>query len=645
MKWIYGRQEFKTVERSEETCYLMTNGLGGFSSLTAAGAAARNDHAFFMACVRSPNSRYNIIHRLREQVGDTVLSTQEMADGPGEAGCRYLSSFTWEDTPVWQFQADGVEIRKEAAMEQGENTIALRYEITNRSREARTFLVTPFYQFTPKGEDLDPGRKPAFAGEKIAGEAGTLVFRTNGHDRRIRPEKETYYYRYDACDGRRECGSAVALHQMGMTVPPGEERVLEVVWHLEAPGETFVFPGAREVIERAKQFRQELSRKAGFQDEIADVLVKSAAQFVSERASTGGKTILAGFPFFEDWGRDTMIALPGVSLSTGQYDTAKDILRTFAAYEKHGLMPNLFPEGENEPLYNTVDAALLFINCVWLYYEKTEDGDFVREMYPVMERIIEAYRTGTDYGIHMDGDGLIMAGRGLDQVTWMDVRIGDILPTPRHGKPVEINAYWYNALRIMEHLAFLQGKEPGEYARLAEQVKRSFTEQFWMEEKGCLKDLVSGTGVDCQIRCNQIWAVSFPFTMLDEEKEKRVVETVFEKLWTPCGLRTLERDDPQFHPSYGGEMMERDMAYHQGTVWPFPLGAYYLAYLKVHGYSRAAKEKVKEQMEGLESALREGCAGQLPEIYDGAFPTVSRGCFAQAWSVGELLRVYEKLEK
>lgn len=645
MKWIYGRQDFKTVERSEETCYLMTNGLGGFSSLTAAGAAARNDHAFFMACVRSPNSRYNIIHRLREQVGDTVLSTQEMADGSGEAGYRYLSSFTWEDTPVWHFQADGVEIRKEAAMEQGENTIALRYEIANRSREARTFLVTPFYQFSPKGEDLDPGREPAFVDGKIAGEAGTLVFRTNGHDRKISPEKETYYYRYDACDGRRERGSAVALHQMGMTVPTGEERVLEVVWHLETPGETFVFPGAREVVERAKQFRQELSRKAGFQDEMADVLVKSAAQFVSERASTEGKTILAGFPFFEDWGRDTMIALPGVCLSTGQYDTAKDILRTFAAYEKDGLMPNLFPEGENEPLYNTVDAALLFINCVWLYYEKTEDGDFVREMYPVMERIIEAYRTGTDYGIHMDGDGLIMAGQGLDQVTWMDVRIGDILPTPRHGKPVEINAYWYNALQIMEHLAPLQGKEPGEYARLAEQVKRSFTEKFWMEEKGCLKDLVSGTGADGQIRCNQIWAVSFPFTMLDEEKEKRVVETVFEKLWTPCGLRTLEKDDPQFHPSYGGEMRERDMAYHQGTVWPFPLGAYYLAYLKVHGYSRAAKEKVKEQMEGLESALREGCAGQLPEIYDGAFPTVSRGCFAQAWSVGELIRVYEKLEK
>lgn len=645
MKWIYGRQDFKTVERSEETCYLMTNGLGGFSSLTAAGAAARNDHAFFMACVRSPNSRYNIIHRLREQVGDTVLSTQEMADGSGEAGYRYLSSFTWEDTPVWHFQADGVEIRKEAAMEQGENTIALRYEIANRSREARTFLVTPFYQFSPKGEDLDPGREPAFADGKITGEAGTLVFRTNGHDRKISPEKETYYYRYDACDGRRESGSAVALHQMGMTVPTGEERVLEVVWHLETPGETFVFPGAREVVERAKQFRQELSRKAGFQDEMADVLVKSAAQFVSERASTEGKTILAGFPFFEDWGRDTMIALPGVCLSTGQYDTAKDILRTFAAYEKDGLMPNLFPEGENEPLYNTVDAALLFINCVWLYYEKTEDGDFVREMYPVMERIIEAYRTGTEYGIHMDGDGLIMAGQGLDQVTWMDVRIGDILPTPRHGKPVEINAYWYNALRIMEHLAPLPGKEPGEYDGLAEQVKRSFTEQFWMEEKGCLKDLVSGTGADVQIRCNQIWAVSFPFTMLDEEKEKRVVETVFEKLWTPCGLRTLEKDDPQFHPSYGGEMRERDMAYHQGTVWPFPLGAYYLAYLKVHGYSRAAKEKVKEQMEGLESALREGCAGQLPEIYDGAFPTVSRGCFAQAWSVGELLRVYEKLEK
>ena len=396
-------------------------------------------------------------------MGDRVLSAQEMAGGPGEEGYRYLSSFTWEDTPVWQFQADGVEIRKEAAMEQGENTIALRYEITNRSREASTFLVTPFYQFTPKGEDMVPGREPAFVDGKIAGEEGTLVYRTNGHDRQIRPEKETYYYRYDACDGRRECGSAVALHQMGMTVPPGEERVLDIVWHLERPGEEFRFPEAGQVIADMKRRRQALAQQAGFQSEIAKVLAKSADQFVSERASTGGKTILAGFPFFEDWGRDTMIALPGICLATGRYDTARDILRTFASCERGGLMPNLFPEGDREPMYNTVDASLLFVNCLYLYFERTKDQEFAEEMYPVMERIIAAYRRGTDFGIHMDEDGLVMAGRGLDQVTWMDVRVGDILPTPRHGKPVEINAYWYSALRIMEHFASLFGRDPGEY--------------------------------------------------------------------------------------------------------------------------------------------------------------------------------------
>ena len=509
--------------------------------------------------------------------------------------------------------------------------------------------MTPFYQFAPKGEDMEEGAEPALRGDRISGRAGDLLFGTTGSAEAIKPERETYYYRYDACDGRRPQGSAVSLHRFQVEVPAGEEAVLDIVWHLERPGEEFRFPEAGQVIADMKRRRQALAQQAGFQSEIAKVLAKSADQFVSERASTGGKTILAGFPFFEDWGRDTMIALPGICLTTGRYDTARDILRTFASCERGGLMPNLFPEGDREPMYNTVDASLLFVNCLYLYFERTKDQEFAEEMYPVMERIIAAYRRGTDFDIHMDEDGLVMAGRGLDQVTWMDVRVGDILPTPRHGKPVEINTYWYSALRIMEHFASLFGRDPGEYGDLADQVRTSFNEQFWMEEKGCLKDLVSGEPADRQIRCNQIWALSLPFTMLDEERERRVVETVFEKLYTPYGLRTLEKDDPQFRPVYGGEMMERDMAYHQGTVWPFPLGAYYLAFLKVHSRDRKewerAEELVREQLEVLESALREGCAGQLPEIYDGECPTSSRGCFAQAWSVGELLRVYEKLEK
>ena len=308
-------------------------------------------------------------------------------------------------------------------------------------------------------------------------------------------------------------------------------------------------------------------------------------------------------------------------------------------------MPNLFPEGRNDPMYNTVDAALLFINCVWLYSEASGNTDFVEEMYPVMERIIESYKAGTDYEIRMDEDSLIMAGSGLDQVTWMDVRVGEILPTPRHGKPVEINAYWYNALRIMGKFSDMLGKSGEAYEALADKVRASFEKEFWMEEKHCLKDVVSGTKADTQIRCNQIWAVSMPFTMLGPDKERQIVDTVFEKLYTPYGLRTLEEADPEFKPFYGGEVLKRDLAYHQGTVWAYPLGAYYMAYLKVHGYSSAAKAYVKGQLEVMEGAMREGCIGQLPEIYDGDNPVSSKGCFAQAWSTGEILRVYEELER
>ena len=742
MKWTYGKQDWKLTAcgksqapseegcaRGLENCYLMTNGLGGFSSLTMTGAAARNDHAFLMACAQAPNHRYNLVHRLKEElilaekdggaesaepgagaesdagaVRETrrILSTQEFAGREPETGCRYLSFFSWEDTPVWRFLADGVEIVKEAGMEHGSNRAALRYEITNRNRKMATLRVTPFYQFVPKGKDMEPDQRIVSApsgrirAEGAAPGCPELYLRTNGERENIPRVQETLYYRYDACDGRRETGRTQTDHRICMAVPAGETRTLEIVFETEPSDRS-----AGRILTDMKERRKTLRQRAHFLSETAGALAAAADQFVSGRDSTRGETILAGYPFFEDWGRDTMIALPGVCLSTGRYETAKSILRTFAVNERDGLMPNLFPEGGNEPMYNTADAALLFINCVYLYYRKTRDAAFVKEMYPVMERIVTGYRQGTRFGIHMDDDGLIAAGQGLDQVTWMDVRVGEILPTPRHGKPVEINAYWYNALRIMEKLGAEAGSErpagsgadvpkqaeaseagaagtgaagtPAagnpDYGALAERVKRSFTEKFWDEKRGCLRDVIlegfpkaeTGSGLSKsetgggfppdaahaqeQLRCNQIWAVSLPFTMLDPEKERRIVETVFEKLYTPYGLRTLEAQDREFHPFYGGPMEERDMAYHQGTVWVFPLGAYYLAYLKVHDYSEEAKQTVKEQLETLEPALREGCIGQLPEIYDGENPVSSKGCFAQAWSVGEILRVYEALEK
>ena len=663
--------------------------------MTMIGSAARNDHDFLMACVKAPNNRYNMVHRLAETVEingrDYAISSQEYADGYREEGWRWLSEFSFKDIPVWNFHVNGVEIRKEAALKQGENTAVLCYRITNRTRKNVRFTVTPFYQFAPKGSEpkeeqhfslkiCEDEKKsvPDKREEKLAGEKGSAVCRVTSNglslfvmtDGRITGMPETaqkYYYAYDACDGRRERGMAKACHQIELSVKSGCEETLSIIYTMEEGKEDVRTAGqersatwdsvsgsdiqrmVQDIVEGQEDYREGLEHLSGIQDENARTLVKSADQFLSLRESTGGKTILAGYPFFEDWGRDTMIALPGVCISTRRYEEAESILRTFARYERNGLLPNLFPEGKSEPMYNTADASLLFINCVWLYYKASRKASFVKEMYSVMERIIHAYKEGTDYWVHMDDDGLISAGSGLDQVTWMDVRVGEILPTPRHGKPVEINAYWYNALRIMGEFARLSGVKASDggkgYDALAEKVKESFTEQFWMEDKHCLKDVISGTEADTQIRCNQIWAVSMPFAMLDEKRERQVVDTVFEKLYTPYGLRTLSSDDREFQPFYGGEMIQRDLAYHQGTVWTYPLGAYYLAYLKVNGCSPKAKQRVKGQLEVMESAMREGCIGQLPEIYDGENPVSSKGCFAQAWSVGEILRVYEALER
>ena len=645
MKYVYDKQhDLLSLPQAEETCWLLANGLGGYASTSAAFSVTRNDQGLLIAA-KTPNQRFNLVHRLSEKLssdGESVfLSSQTFGDGtPPEDGWRRLSSFVWEDGPCWLYQADGVQVTRRCAMEHGKNASTVVYTVENRSEAPCTLRVTPVFQFSQKG---DPPQAPFalhYTGGTIQGAGLTLHVKSSEPLLPLPQTWENLSYEDDRKDGRRETGLGLTCAAVELTVPQGENRRLELVFSTEPCGK-----GGAEILLDAQARQRSLLAQSGFKDPAARELARSADAFIANRPSSGGKTILAGYPFFGDWGRDTMIALPGCVLATKQYETAKSILRTFLAYEQDGLVPNLFPEGQEEPRYNTVDAALLLINCVWLYYQKTDDRDFVREAWPVMVRIVHAYRTGTHHAIGMDTDGLIFAGKGMDQVTWMDVCVDGILPTPRHGKPVEINAYWYNALRILQELALTLGEDGTAYGRLAEQVKMSFTDLFWMEEKGYLKDVVSGTGADEQLRCNQIWAVTMPFTMLPPAQEQRVVESVRRHLYTPFGLRTLSPEDPEFHPFYGGSQRERDMAYHQGTVWPYPLGAYYLAWLKTHGSTAEAAAQVREQLGNMEAMLREGCVGQLPEIYDGGNPGPSKGCFAQAWSVGELLRVYEALEQ
>ena len=621
MKYIYGKQAWKTFERGEENCWLMTNGLGGFSSLTVMGSCGRNDHAVLMACVHSPNHRWNMVHRLDEvlTVGDKALDlvSQDYEDHrEREEGQKYLARFTYEDYPVWTYEAEGVQLEKIIALMPGKNTVAILYEVTNRSGREAELKVTPQLEFVPKTAKVKADQKFAFetgAAEgmdsvtvySVTSNGQTLYVNTDGTVKELPETRKTLYYAYDEADGRPKTGVTVSNHCVEMMIPAGEVKTLHMVCGMEKELDT-----AQHVINALVGYRKKLKKQAGFISETASTLALAADQFISRRESTGKQTILAGFPFFEDWGRDTMIALGGCCLAVRRYEEAKSILQTFMAYCDKGLMPNLFPEGKNAPMYTTVDAALLLVLSVYDYYHRTQDVEFLKEAYPVMEQIIHWYAKGTDFSIKMDEDGLIMAGGGYDQVTWMDVRVGDILPTPRHGKPVEINAYWYNALCMMSEFSKILGvAEAKDYTAMAEKTRKSFGEKFWNEKTGCLRDVVSGTKADDQIRCNQIWAVAQPFSILAPEQEKQVVETVYAKLHTPYGLRTLDPMDAEFHPNYGGPQLERDLAYHQGTVWVFPMGAYYLAYLKVNGYSDEAKAMVWSQLEDIDAALMEGCIG------------------------------------
>ena len=640
MEFTYQADELQSAGNT----FLLTNGLGGYASVTGAFSAPRCDQGILVAAQKAPNVRINLVHRISEKLlqgSDTYfLSAQEFAGStPGEDGLRWLREYTMAATPHWTYAVNGVVVERRLCMAYGQNTSAVLYHIENHSTQSCTLVLRPYFKFAAKEEAVSQPKELTFDSGVVAAEGYRVRIQTDGTLSQTQRDTQWLAYPEDAKDGRPAKGMAFGCCGISKTVAAGQSADLEVVFTTQAHTQS-----GWELLREENERLFQIEKGSRFRDPVARQLERSADAFIARRDSVNGKTILAGYPLFSDWGRDTMIALTGCCLSTGRYEDAKSILRTFLAYEKDGLVPNLFPEGDQEPMYNTVDAALLLIDSVWQYVQRTGDLALAWEAWEPMDRIITNYRKGTHHGIGMDTDGLIFAGQGLDQVTWMDVCVDGVLPTPRHGKPVEVNAYWYNALRIMDALSEALHCDRKDYAELAQRVQRSFVEKFYMPEKGYLKDVISGTDADEQIRCNQIWALSMPFTMLSPHQERMVLDTVRTHLHTPYGLRTLSPQDSQFHPHYGGEQFRRDMAYHQGTVWVFPMGAYYRAYLRIHGNTPEAVKAVREGLANVPVMLRQGCAGQLPEIYDGQNPREGKGCFAQAWSVGEILRVYETIQ-
>jgi len=669
MRFEFDPKNWTNIMDGEKDCYLLTNGLGGYSSLSVTGAAARGDQALLMSAKRAPNVRMHLVSNIFEKLvidgQEYVLTSQRMRSGEDYEGFRYLQKFVYDDfdkeAPVWTFHAGGVTIRKHLLMVHGKNTVALWYELDNLSEKDVELELTPLLRFTSKKEDFDAAQqleeyKIAPCGEKTAADRQYCI---TGRDLQLylaanAPLSEEtahlfgeMYFSQDERDGRVAYGNAFVNGTLKKDAALKEG--LYVLFSTEEMAFTDVKTYYEDLVQQNSARKNQLLTQAELDSDLGKQLVLSADAYVVRRDSTDGKSIIAGYPFFEDWGRDTMISLAGATLVTGRFEECKSILRTFAKYVKNGLLPNLFPEGGENPMYNSADAPLLFVNAVYEYMEYSGDKAFQDEILPVLEQIIDGYQNGTDFHIGMDSDSLVMAGAGLEQLTWMDVRVGDFLPTPRHGKPVEINAYWYSALMVMYTMT-----KDAKYQELASKVKESFQKKFWNENAQCLKDVLSGGKDENQIRCNQIWALTMPFTMLPADREALVLKKVKDELYTTVGLRTLAKNDPDFHRIYIGPMQERDRAYHQGTVWAFPLGAYYRACIRYAGKCGDMMEKKRIQTElaegfdALTAWLREGCVSQIAEIYDGEAPTVSRGCFAQAWSVTELLRAvydYEKMQE
>jgi predicted glycogen debranching enzyme len=411
---------------------------------------------------------------------------------------------------------------------------------------------------------------------------------------------------------------------------------LGVVISTEDPARRDAF----ELFDRETRRRDALLLTTATQDELSRVLALAADQFLVRRGEDL-RAIIAGYPWFSDWGRDTMIAFPGICLVTGRFDEGKRILRAYARCVSRGMLPNRFPDSGEDPEYNTADATLWFFVAIHKYLQYTGDETFVRdEMLPVLRGILAQHDRGTRYNIHVDEDGLLYAGEPGVQLTWMDAKVGDWVVTPRQGKAVEINALWCNALAIFAQLAERFG-ESAEGKRFADRTRRAgkkFREIFWKEEGGHLYDVIDGDRRDASIRPNQVFALSLPFPLLTGTKAKRVLKSIEERLYTPVGLRSLAPDDPKYRPRYGGDPADRDGAYHQGTAWGWLLGPFATAVARFGG--TGARRKAANVIAGVVPHLREGGVGTISEIFDAEEPHAPRGCIAQAWSVAEVLRAH-----
>jgi predicted glycogen debranching enzyme len=627
--------------------WLETNGLGGFASSTITGLNTRRYHGLLTAATRPPVGRMALLEKLEETLvvnGERFdLSANQYSGAVHPQGYRYLKAFRLAPFPIFVYEVAGVEIEKSVFMVHGENTTVVQYKLIQKPEEADCRLeihpLVAFRDYHGTAHENDALSNHVETLDGVAtiqpyADLPELHFAHNAAELAV----TGYWYRNFEYAVERERGldfteDLFNHFALKFDLSANEQPTVIASTEIRAAGDADALRQAE--IER----RENLLSGVG-QDELIRTLTLAADQFIVGRGEQ--KTVIAGYHWFCDWGRDTMIALPGLTLTTGRHDIARSILLEFVRHVDHGMLPNRFPDAGEEPEYNTVDATLWYFEAVRALIQHTEDYEFVRRhLYDTLVDILHWHEKGTRYRIHVDSDGLLFAGEPGVQLTWMDAKIGDWVVTPRIGKPVEIQALWFNALSVMEILAgkFNDSANAERFAAMAEKAKESFNQQFWNEAAGCLYDVVDGEMRDGSIRPNQILAVSLHHSMLDQERARQIVAVVERELLTPAGLRSLSPNDSQYIGIYQGDMRSRDGAYHQGTVWGWLIGPFITAYLKANGKTDAAREQARRWVDGFLPHLREAGLGQVSEIFDGNAPHAPRGCAAQAWSVSELLRV------
>lgn len=651
----FGRDICNDLASAEKREWLVTNGIGGFAMGTLAGTLTRRYHGLLLAALRPPADRTLLVTKLDEEAVYNKqrfkLYTNNWVGQPGDdSGHLNIEQFYLEGTtPVWQFALADALLEKRIWMQSGANTTYIRYKLLRGSQPVsmsfKAFFNYRHYHNMTQGGGWQMDIEPVDRGLKVIAYEGAIPYYLLSDKATAKADSE-WYYRY------------FLIREANRGLQSAEDNLLGGRYEVEIkPGETVTFAASIDATPKLDgtavynlhwEAEQALVEKAMSNlDEHQSVrhLVWSANQFVVKRplkSSPGGRSVIAGYPWFSDWGRDTMISLPGLTLVTQQPEIAAGILRTFAFYVSGGMLPNRFPDIDSEPVYNTVDAALWYFEAMRAYHAATGDDEFVRRLFSVLADIVAQHNQGTRFNIHVDQeDGLLYAGEKGQQLTWMDSKIGEWVVTPRTGKPVEINALWYNALRNMESFAKIAEENGTVYKEMADRVEASFG-RFWNEQAGYCFDVIdTPDGNDARLRPNQLFAVSLPHSPLTAEQQKAVVDVCALNLLTSHGMRSLAPSEHGYVGSYGGNIQQRDSAYHQGTVWAWLMGPFIEAHLRVYG----DKQQAREFLRPLFHHIMSYGLGSIGEIFDGDPPFTPRGSIAQAWSVAEVLRVWKLTEK